>query len=179
MENPEGKVEIPSDFQEKIDSIDTEVKKLLRDIDYLGEIGRIDESERLYEEVERLKRTREDLVILAENPSLASKHMKVYFSFKKFKNRYVTFVGLCKQLTIQKREIRLILKEKFIRDLLYYEKNWIDRKNKKRFIRFMLMQIAKAKIKNEATKIMKRSPQKKKLMEKREIRLETEAGIGN
>ena len=81
MENPEGKVEIPSDFQEKIDSIDTEVKKLLRDIDYLGEIGRIDESERLYEEVERLKRTREDLVILAENPSLASKHMKVFSKF--------------------------------------------------------------------------------------------------
>ena len=72
-----GKSEIPSDFQEKIDSIDTEIKKLLRDIDYLGEIGRIDESERLYEEVERLKRTREDIIILAENPSLAAKHMKV------------------------------------------------------------------------------------------------------
>lgn len=43
----------------------------------MGEIGRIDESERLYEEVERLKGTRADLIILAENPSLAAKHMKV------------------------------------------------------------------------------------------------------
>jgi len=60
LENPMGKSEIPSDFQEKIDLIDTEIKKLLSDIDYLGEIGRIDESERLYEEVERLKGTRSD-----------------------------------------------------------------------------------------------------------------------
>jgi RNA-binding protein Luc7-like 2 len=63
MFNSEEKTDIPVEFQEKLDSIDVEVKKLLKDIDYLGEIGKIDESERLYEEVERLWRAREDLVI--------------------------------------------------------------------------------------------------------------------
>jgi len=57
--------------------IDTEIKRLLCDIDYTAEIGKIDESERLYEEVERLRGARADLIILAENPSLAAKHTKV------------------------------------------------------------------------------------------------------
>ena len=46
-------------------------------MEYLGEVGKLEESERLSEEVERLKRSKQDLEILAENPTLASKHMKV------------------------------------------------------------------------------------------------------
>lgn len=46
-------------------------------MEHLGEQGKIEESERLSDEIERLKRTKEDLIILAENPVLAQKQMKV------------------------------------------------------------------------------------------------------
>lgn len=68
---------IPAEYREKIDNVDTEIKKLLRYVEHLGEIGKIDESEKLTEEIERLKRTKEDLRILADNPTLAAKQMKV------------------------------------------------------------------------------------------------------
>lgn len=78
VETPGGKLHtIPSEFQEKIDNIDMEIRKLLTDIKYLGEMGKIEESERLVEEVERLKTAKEDLIVLAENPVLAAKQMKV------------------------------------------------------------------------------------------------------
>ena len=68
---------IPAEFREKIENVDAEIKKLLRYVEQLGEIGKIEESEKLTEEIERLKRTKQDLWILAENPSLAKKQMKV------------------------------------------------------------------------------------------------------
>jgi hypothetical protein len=43
----------------------------------LGEQGKIEEIEKLTDEIERLKRTKDDLIILAENPVLAQKQMKV------------------------------------------------------------------------------------------------------
>ena len=48
-----------------------------RFVEHLGEQGKIEESERLTDEIDRLKRTKEDLIILAENPVLAQKQMKV------------------------------------------------------------------------------------------------------
>lgn len=77
-ENPGAQLDnIPAEYREKIDNVDTEIKKLLRYVEHLGEIGKIDESEKLTEEIERLKRTKEDLRILADNPTLAAKQMKV------------------------------------------------------------------------------------------------------
>lgn len=77
-ENPGAPLDnIPAEYREKIDNVDTEIKKLLRYVEHLGEIGKIDESEKLTEEIERLKRTKEDLRILADNPTLAAKQMKV------------------------------------------------------------------------------------------------------
>jgi hypothetical protein len=68
---------IPVEFREKIENVDTEIKKLLRYVEHLGEIGKIEESEKLMEEIERLRSTKEDLKVVAENPALAAKQMKV------------------------------------------------------------------------------------------------------
>ena len=46
-------------------------------VEQLGEMGKIEESERLTDEIDRLKRTKDDLIIMAENPNLAAKQMKV------------------------------------------------------------------------------------------------------
>ena len=71
------KGEIPQEYQEKIDVIDSEIKKLLREIEILGEKGDIEECERLTDEVTNLRKSKEDLMLVAVNPKLASKQMKL------------------------------------------------------------------------------------------------------
>lgn len=68
---------IPAEYQEKIDSLEVEIKRLLQQAEYLGDAGKIEESERVNEEVQKLKRAKEDLVTLAENPTMVAKQMKV------------------------------------------------------------------------------------------------------
>ena len=68
---------IPLEYREKIENVDAEIKKLLRYVEQLGELGKIEESEKLTEEIERLKKNKQDLWLLAENPTLAKKQMKV------------------------------------------------------------------------------------------------------
>jgi len=68
---------MPAEFREKIENVDQEIKKLLRYVEHLGEIGKIEESEKLMDEIERLRSTKEDLKVVAENPALAAKQMKV------------------------------------------------------------------------------------------------------
>jgi hypothetical protein len=38
--------------------MESEIKRLIRNMEYLGEVGKLEESERLSEEVERLKRSK-------------------------------------------------------------------------------------------------------------------------
>lgn len=68
---------IPAEYQEKIDSLEVEIKRLLQQAEYLGDAGKIEESERVNEEVQKLRRAKEDLVTLAENPTMVAKQMKV------------------------------------------------------------------------------------------------------
>lgn len=68
---------IPAEYQEKIDSLESEIKRLLQQAEYLGDAGKIEESERVNEEVQKLRRAKEDLVTLAENPTMVAKQMKV------------------------------------------------------------------------------------------------------
>jgi len=78
VENPTWTSEsIPAELQDKMDGIDQEVKRLLREIETLGEIGKIEEAEKFMEELERLKASKEDMLTLAQNPTLAAKQMKV------------------------------------------------------------------------------------------------------
>jgi hypothetical protein len=49
----------------------------LQQAEYLGDAGKIEESERVNEEVQNLRRAKEDLITLAENPTMVAKQMKV------------------------------------------------------------------------------------------------------
>ena len=51
--------------------------RLLQQAEYLGDAGKIEESERVNEEVQNLRRAKEDLITLAENPTMVAKQMKV------------------------------------------------------------------------------------------------------
>lgn len=61
----------------RIDAVDTDIKRLLREMEVLGEQGKIEESEKLSEEVEQLRKTKDDLLMVAVNQTLASKQMKI------------------------------------------------------------------------------------------------------
>jgi RNA-binding protein Luc7-like 2 len=61
----------------RIDSLEGEIKRLLQQAEYLGDAGKIEESERVNEEVQKLRRAKEDLITLAENPTMVAKQMKV------------------------------------------------------------------------------------------------------
>lgn len=77
-DNPVNKYDrIPSEFQEKIDNIEADIKRLIQRAEYLGDVGKIDESEAVNEEIQSLKRAKEDLVTRAENPNLVAKQMKI------------------------------------------------------------------------------------------------------
>ena len=54
-----------------------EIKRFIQQAEYLGEVGRIEESERVNEEIQKLRSAKEDLRTLAENPTLIAKQMKV------------------------------------------------------------------------------------------------------
>lgn len=49
----------------------------MQQAEYLGDAGKIEESERVNEEVQNLRRAKEDLITLAENPTMVAKQMKV------------------------------------------------------------------------------------------------------
>ena len=67
-DNPANKMErIPSEIQEK----------MFLQAEYLGDAGKLEESERINDEIQKLRRQREDLITLAENPAMMAKQMKV------------------------------------------------------------------------------------------------------
>lgn len=61
----------------RIDVLNIEVQKLMKDITTLAESGMIHESLLLADEVEKLKNLKHELISIALNPDLASKQMKV------------------------------------------------------------------------------------------------------
>ena len=69
--------EISHEYQEKIDLIDLEIKRLLKESENLGENGEMDEMERKMEEVEKLREDKDAIFSIAENPMLAQKQMKL------------------------------------------------------------------------------------------------------
>lgn len=58
--------------------MDQEIKKLLDDCQKLGNEGKLDNVVVLMEEVEKIKKRKEDTIKLYENPNtISAKHMKV------------------------------------------------------------------------------------------------------
>lgn len=77
-EAPQNKFDrIPSEIQEKIDKYDNDIKKLLQQSEYLGDLGKIDEFERVGVELEELKNAKQELIKLAENPTMIAKQQRV------------------------------------------------------------------------------------------------------
>lgn len=73
-DNPANKMErIPSEIQEKIDQLDNDIKKMVLQAEYLGDAGKLEESERINDEIQKLRRQREDLITIAENPTMMAK----------------------------------------------------------------------------------------------------------
>lgn len=56
---------------------DNDIKKLVMQAEYLGDAGKLEESERINDEIQKLRRAREDLITIAENPTMMAKQMKV------------------------------------------------------------------------------------------------------
>ena len=52
----------------RIDAIDFEISKLLDEVMRLGEEGKVEESEALNNEVEKLKKKKEELMLIGDNP---------------------------------------------------------------------------------------------------------------
>ena len=69
--------EISSEYQEKIDLIDLEIKRLLRVCENFGDEGEIEEMEKKMEEIEKLREDKDAILSIAENPLLAQKQMKL------------------------------------------------------------------------------------------------------
>ena len=69
--------EISHEYQEKIDLIDLEVKRMLRECEHLGIQGDIREAEFKMDEVEKLRADKDAILSIAENPMLAQKQMKL------------------------------------------------------------------------------------------------------
>ena len=69
--------EISVEYQEKIDLIDLEIKRLVKLCETLGDEGEIDEVEKKMEEIEKLREDKDAILSIAENPMLAQKQMKL------------------------------------------------------------------------------------------------------
>ena len=84
-------IDQPKEFLDKIEAIDNEIKKMLTEIEKLGEEGKIEESEALMTHVEMLKSKKEEFK-LAGDPNAQSglKQMKV----NNFCIKFIILIGL-------------------------------------------------------------------------------------
>ena len=78
LDAPLQEAEKPKEIQDKLESYDKEIKKILEEVEKLGEQGKIEEAENLQAEADKIKRLKEDLLHLGTNPLTNSKIMKVY-----------------------------------------------------------------------------------------------------
>jgi hypothetical protein len=69
--------EISHDYQEKIDLIDLEIKRLIRECELYGDGGEIAQAEIKMEEIDKLRIDKDAILSIAENPLLAQKQMKL------------------------------------------------------------------------------------------------------
>ena len=78
IEAPLPDTEKPKELMENIQLIDIQIQKLIEQAERLGEQGRIDESEAMMRNIERLREQKNDLMIMSEHPlMLKEKQMKV------------------------------------------------------------------------------------------------------
>jgi hypothetical protein len=68
---------LPKEICDKIDQFDIEIKKLIFEAEKLGEHGKLEESELIMMEVEKVRSRKEDLIKIAESQNLNAKSLKV------------------------------------------------------------------------------------------------------
>jgi len=68
---------LPKEICDKIDQFDLEIKKLIFEAEKLGEHGKLEESELIMMEVEKVRSRKEDLIKIAESQNLNAKSLKV------------------------------------------------------------------------------------------------------
>ena len=68
---------MPKEICDKIDQFDLEIKKLIFEAEKLGEHGKLEESELIMMEVEKVRSRKEDLIKIAESQNLNAKSLKV------------------------------------------------------------------------------------------------------
>jgi hypothetical protein len=78
IEAPLPDTEKPRDIIEQIRWIDNKIQELVEQAEKFGEMGRIDESEVLMRQIDRLKEQKNELLMMSEHPLMAKeKQMKV------------------------------------------------------------------------------------------------------
>ena len=78
IEAPLPDTEKPRDLMEQIRMIDIKIQELVEQAEKFGEMGRIDESEIIMRQIDRLKESKNEYMIMSEHPLMAKeKQMKV------------------------------------------------------------------------------------------------------
>ena len=81
LDTPIPENERPKEVQEKLEKYDTDIKKMLQEVEKLGEEGKIDESENLDAEIQSLKKKKDELLKMGDNTLYGLKQMKVFKNF--------------------------------------------------------------------------------------------------
>ena len=82
LDTPIPENERPKEVQEKIERYDSDIKRMLQEVEKLGEEGKIEESEQMDAEIQNLKKKKDELLKMGDNTLYGLKQMKVYiFAF--------------------------------------------------------------------------------------------------
>jgi hypothetical protein len=95
-------------------AIDEDIEKLIIESQKYGEQGKIDDSARCLEEVEKLRDRRKEIELMGSDMTNAQKQQKVLNQLF----RFVSSVALSRPSMIPKKEFKPTWKEKSIRDSL-------------------------------------------------------------
>ena len=77
LDTPIPENERPKEVQEKLEKYDADIKRMLQEVEKLGEEGKIDESEQLDAEIQSLKKKKDELLKMGDNTLYGLKQMTV------------------------------------------------------------------------------------------------------
>lgn len=77
LDTPIPENERPKEVQEKIERYDADIKRMLQEVEKLGEEGKIEESEQMDAEIQNLKKKKDELLKMGDNTLYGLKQMKV------------------------------------------------------------------------------------------------------
>lgn len=78
LDAPIPENERSKEVQEKLEKYDSDIKRMLQEVEKLGEEGKIEESEQLDSEIQTLKKKKDELLKMGDNTLYGIKQMKVF-----------------------------------------------------------------------------------------------------